>query len=161
MRSLTPFSYPGIKWLVARESTAYLMSYGGLLYDLTVGPMLLSRRFRWLAVTLTACFHCVNKLVFNIGIFPWVMIGSTLFFFEADLPRRILSSVPLLGVEPPRVSAAKRQMAPEMSLWRWIILLIMALFLLQQVQCPLLPALCNTCSPLAGTDAGPKCHVRR
>ena len=69
------------RWL-PWESTAYFMSYGGMIYDLIVGPMLFFDIFFWLAIALTLFFHLTNKLIFNIGIFPWLMIASTSLYFS-------------------------------------------------------------------------------
>lgn len=35
-------------------------------------------------------FHATNGVVFNIGIFPWVMAGATLIFFPPEWPRRLI-----------------------------------------------------------------------
>ena len=33
-------------------------------------------------------FNLINAAIFNIGIFPWFMLGATLIFFPPDLMRR-------------------------------------------------------------------------
>ena len=40
----------------------------------------------WFKIALVNCvlFHCMNKWLMNIGIFPWVMLASTTLFFEPD-----------------------------------------------------------------------------
>lgn len=70
---------------------AILFSYGGLFYDLLVIPMILWRRTRLLAYAVTIFFHMTNTLLFNIGIFPWLMMLATLIYFPIDVPRRLLS----------------------------------------------------------------------
>ena len=66
------------------------MSYGGLFYDLFVGLMLAYNPTFWIGIASTIFFHTMNKLVFHIGIFPYVMIASTSLFFRADWPSRTL-----------------------------------------------------------------------
>lgn len=77
-------TYFNEEWMV------YFFSYGGLLFDLLVVPCLLSRRLRPLAFSLALFFHLTNAWVFNIGIFPWMMIAATTLFFDPDWPRRFL-----------------------------------------------------------------------
>ena len=68
---------PIIGPLLAREETAWVMSYGGLLLDLLCVPFLLWRRTRIFAFLAVLSFHAINYLVFSIGIFPWLMLAST------------------------------------------------------------------------------------
>jgi hypothetical protein len=80
--------YPIIGPLYARPWLAWLMAYGGLLYDGLVVPMLLWPRTRLLAVAASVVFHVFNSITFQIGIFPYLAIGLCLFFFPADALRR-------------------------------------------------------------------------
>jgi hypothetical protein len=43
-----------------------------------------------LGVITTLIFHISNRLIFNIGIFPFVMIASITLYFNPDWPRRLL-----------------------------------------------------------------------
>jgi hypothetical protein len=66
------------------------MSWAGFLYDLTIVGWLLwprTRRFAYLAVL---AFHGVTQILFDIGMFPTIMVTSTLIFFAPDWPRRWL-----------------------------------------------------------------------
>lgn len=69
----------------------YGFSYGGLVYDLLVTPLLLIKRTRAMAYCLCLSFHLTNYYLFNIGIFPWFMIATTTIFFEPDWPRSFLN----------------------------------------------------------------------
>jgi len=62
---------------------AYAMSWGGALYDLTIPFWLSWRRSRLIAYFFVIFFHVMTALLFNIGVFPWVMITLTLIFFDA------------------------------------------------------------------------------
>lgn len=75
---------------LAHESAAWIFSYGGLFFDLLIVPLLLWRRTRPFAVALAVLFHATNAWLFQIGIFPWMMIAATLLFLPADWPRRFL-----------------------------------------------------------------------
>jgi hypothetical protein len=63
---------------------AYLFSYGGLLLDLLVVPLLLWRRTRVFALAAAVGFHLMNSRMFHIDIFPWFMIAATVLVFFPD-----------------------------------------------------------------------------
>jgi len=76
-------------WL-ARPSTGVWMSYGGLMLDLLMVPLLLWRPTRWLAFVGAVLFHGLNAYLFNIGYFPWLMLLVTgLVFFSPDQVARL------------------------------------------------------------------------
>lgn len=81
---------PWLHGLVGLKGTPLLFSYAGLLIDLCAAPLLLWRRTRWPAFAVVVLFHAMNSSLFEIGIFPWLMIGATLIFFPPDWPRRLL-----------------------------------------------------------------------
>jgi len=72
------------------EWAPLVFSYGGLLLDLLIVPLLLFPRTRWFAYLAGLGFHVLNSQLFDIGVFPWLMIGATLLFFPADWPRRLV-----------------------------------------------------------------------
>jgi len=80
-------NYPLIGPIFSKEWAGYLFSYGGLLFDLMVVPLLLWKRTRWFAFVAAIMFHLLNAIIFQIGIFPWFMIAATLLFFPPDWPR--------------------------------------------------------------------------
>lgn len=84
---------PVIGPLLAQEWVAYLFSWGGLAFDLLIVPALLWSRTRPWAYALALGFHLTNSVVFDIGIFPWMMIAATTIFFPPDWPRRLAARV--------------------------------------------------------------------
>jgi hypothetical protein len=62
---------------------AFLMSWAGAFYDLTIAYFLMNTRTRPFAYFLVIVFHLMTWLLFNIGLFPWIMIVSTLIFFPS------------------------------------------------------------------------------
>lgn len=64
------------------------LAWSGLVYDLSIGFLLLWGRTRWLALAATALFHLHNHFIFPIGIFPAMALSSTLIFFAPDWPRQ-------------------------------------------------------------------------
>lgn len=65
---------------------AYFFAWSSLLIDLLAVPLLLWRRSRVFTYGVLVLFHLLNSQLFNIGIFPWFMIGATLIFFDSDWP---------------------------------------------------------------------------
>ena len=65
-------------------------SWSGALYDLSIPFLLLFRRTRWFAFALVVIFHVFTKVLFPIGMFPYIMIVSTLIFFSEDFHTRII-----------------------------------------------------------------------
>lgn len=80
---------PLIGPLLDEPAVAYLASWWGALFDCTVVGWLLWRRSRPWAFAALAAFHLATAALFQIGIFPWVMILAALVFFAPDWPRRL------------------------------------------------------------------------
>jgi vitamin K-dependent gamma-carboxylase len=74
-----------------QEWVVYVGSYGALLFDLLIVPLLLWRRTRVAAFCVAVGFHLLNAQLFSIGVFPWLAIAATALFFPPDWPRRIVS----------------------------------------------------------------------
>ena len=69
----------------------YAMSWGGACFDLTIAGWLIWKRTRPFAYVVLVMFHIATGVLFpTIGMFPWIMIGATLVFFEPDWPVRIV-----------------------------------------------------------------------
>ena len=84
---------PIIGRVLTEEASVYIVSYGGLLFDLLIVPLLLWRRTRPTAFCVAVIFHLTNALWQPIGIFPWLSIAATALFFPPDWPRRILGAL--------------------------------------------------------------------
>lgn len=65
-------------------------SWAGALFDCTIVAWLLWSRSRRFAYGAVVIFHGVTGLLFQIGLFPIVMIAGTLIFFSPDWPLRVL-----------------------------------------------------------------------
>jgi len=97
---------PVIGPYVAHEWAAWAFSYGGLLFDLLIVPFLLWPRTRWWAFAAVALFNLLNGWIFQIGIFPWLALGTTFILFAPKLPHPIrsvwTSTVPAREITPRR-----------------------------------------------------------
>lgn len=76
--------FPLLGGLFQYDFTGLFMSYSSLLLDLLIVPALLWKKTRMPAFMLITLFHLMNAKLFAIGIFPWLMLGSSLLFFPPD-----------------------------------------------------------------------------
>ncbi|MEM8942348.1 MAG: HTTM domain-containing protein [Pseudomonadota bacterium] len=70
----------------------FAFSWFAFLFDTTIIAFMLWRRARPFAFVVILVFHYFTYLFFNIGLFPFIMVLSVLIFFEADWPRKLLST---------------------------------------------------------------------
>ncbi|MEO9482382.1 MAG: HTTM domain-containing protein [Ekhidna sp.] len=87
------FQYKANYWLIGPLLQAhwfqYAIAWGGIIYDGSIFFLLLHPKTRKLGFVLSIFFNLFNSIVFQIGIFPYLMIGLTVFFFPPDTIRRI------------------------------------------------------------------------
>ncbi|MCC5919568.1 MAG: HTTM domain-containing protein [Cyclobacteriaceae bacterium] len=79
--------YPIIGPLLAQEWYQYFVAYMGILFDGAIVPLLLWKKTRKYTVPAAFFFHLFNSFVFKIGIFPYMMLAMSVFFFEKDKVR--------------------------------------------------------------------------
>lgn len=60
----------------------YILSYGGILFDGLVVPLLLWKPTRKWAFAASIFFHLFNSIVFQVGIFPYLSLAFCMFFFS-------------------------------------------------------------------------------
>ncbi|MFP4844327.1 HTTM domain-containing protein [Winogradskyella sp. PE311] len=68
--------------LLQQKTVHYLIAYGGILFDGLIIPLLLFKPTRKYAFFVSIFFHLFNSLVFQIGIFPYLSLAFSLFFFS-------------------------------------------------------------------------------
>ncbi|MCC8424302.1 HTTM domain-containing protein [Mucilaginibacter sp. UR6-11] len=87
---------PVIGGLLTQVWVAYIFSWFGAIFDLFIGFLLLSNRYRRWAYVLVLIFHLSTGLFFKIGMFPYIMILVTLIFFSEKTHIRIINFLKLL-----------------------------------------------------------------
>ena len=88
---------------------AFAASWAGLVFDLAIVPALLWRRSRSFAYVAVVGFHLVTMRLFNLGLFPWIMMASSLIFLPPSWPRRRPPAIePIEGPIEPRAVRAPR-----------------------------------------------------
>ncbi|HYP98515.1 MAG TPA: HTTM domain-containing protein [Polyangiaceae bacterium] len=86
---------------------AFLFSWCGALFDLSVVPLLLFRKTRAPAYLLVLVFHVLTAQLFRIGMFPWIMIANATIFWSPDWPRRLFARIARARAAlPPGVAGA-------------------------------------------------------
>ncbi len=90
---------PLIGWFFKLGFTPHLFSWFGMVYDCTIVFLLLWRKTRPLAYVTVIVFHLLTGLMFQIGVFPLVMIGATLIFFSDQWHERLLNGLNGLTVK--------------------------------------------------------------
>ncbi|WP_420321275.1 HTTM domain-containing protein [Flagellimonas sp.] len=71
----------------------------GILFDLLIVPALLWRPTRKIAFGLSIFFHLFNSIVFQIGIFPYLSLAFTVFFFPPQTIRNIFLRPKTITIE--------------------------------------------------------------
>ena len=75
-------------WLVGeflqQQWVHYSIASFGLLFDFLIIPLLLWRKTRIFAFVAAVFFHLFNSFIFHIGIFPYLALAITLFFFPSE-----------------------------------------------------------------------------
>lgn len=81
---------PVIGFLLDKAWIAYFFSWFGAIYDLSIPFLLVIKRTRIIAYFLVIVFHVMTSLLFQIGMFPYIMIICTLIFFSESFHLKVL-----------------------------------------------------------------------
>jgi hypothetical protein len=95
---------PIIGKLLTQEWVAYAFSWSGALYDLFIPFLLLMPATRMGAFFMVVTFHILTRILFPIGMFPYIMILSTLIFFSPAWHERNFKWIGNLFNTPPSIS---------------------------------------------------------
>ena len=79
--------------LLQMEWVHYAMSWGGMLYDLSIPFLLMLNKTRIMAFILVVFFHVFTLILFPIGMFPHIMIFSSMVFFSSKFHEKILYQI--------------------------------------------------------------------
>jgi hypothetical protein len=82
-------NYPLIGAFLQQPSVHYFIAYAGILFDGLIIPLLLYKPTRKYAFFASIFFHVFNSIVFQIGIFPYLALAFSLFFFEPNIIRKL------------------------------------------------------------------------
>ena len=98
---------PVIGPLFSWKITPYIFSWIGMIYDTTIVFWLSWKKTRFLAYLTVIVFHLLTGLMFQIGVFPIVMIGATWIFFSPSFHERLVSYLEQLLPPKGKVATTK------------------------------------------------------
>ena len=128
---------PLIGSFLSKEWVAYAFSYFGALYDLGIIFLLLFKRTRLLGFVLVVIFHLLTRLLFPIGVFPFIMIVSSLLFFSSSFHHVCLDAInKIFGRFAFRAPSTKATMEEELTKMTKVRPIILGVFLLFQLLIP-------------------------
>ena len=119
--------YYSIGGLLQNETLHMFIGILGILFDLLIVPAFLWKPTRKLAFFASIFFHLFNSIVFQIGIFPYLSLAFSVFFFEPETIRRIF-----LKHKTPFIQ--KKVLVPS---YKNILLIVLGLYFSIQLVLPL------------------------
>ncbi|HNP67493.1 MAG TPA: HTTM domain-containing protein [Aequorivita sp.] len=129
------YDLPFLGDLMQQQWVHYAFSWSGALYDLAIPFLLLYRRTRWFAFALVVIFHVMTRVLFPIGMFPYIMIVSTLIFFDTGFHRKVIRFISkLLRIDYSKMVALSQ--TKKYRFKRNIALPILAIFFVIQLLFP-------------------------
>jgi vitamin K-dependent gamma-carboxylase len=107
---------PVLGRLLAEPWAAHAMSWAGAAFDLAVVPLLMMRRTRPFAYVCVVVFHLLTARLFQLGLFPYIMMFGSLLFLSPSWPRTLCARLGL----PRRTSAVPPEVVATMRVpWAW------------------------------------------
>ncbi len=107
--------------LLSWPPMAWIFSWGGMLYDTFIPLVLIQRRLWWLGYVAVIGFHVLVGLMFDIGVFPLVMILVAPVFFPSQIHQRIWQ---LLDARLPWLAPLQGEVPlPSQTVsrgWKWV-----------------------------------------
>lgn len=87
------YDLPIIGNLLQETWAIYAFSWAGALYDLSIPFLLFYKPTRLVAFGLVIVFHTLTRVLFPIGMFPYIMIVSATIFFDPSIHKKILDQL--------------------------------------------------------------------
>lgn len=75
---------PVLGWAFKQKLTPYVFAWAGMFYDTFIVFFLVNKHTRLVAYVFVVIFHVLVGILFQIGVFPLVMIAVTPIFFQAN-----------------------------------------------------------------------------
>ena len=85
--------FPIIGKLLLYDFTAYLFSWVSAIFDIFIFFLLINKRSRLISYFVAFIFHIMTAIMFPIGVFPYVMIASTLIFFNDNFHKKTIGFI--------------------------------------------------------------------
>lgn len=132
-------SIPFIGFIFKYKITAYIFSWAGMLFDTFIIAFLWMKKTRWLAYAAVVVFHTMTGILFQIGIFPLVMIFVVTIFFSSEWHEQLLTRMsqlfskkltPIFVTSASQTTTANRFLLPFLTVfflfqlifpWRYVL----------------------------------------
>lgn len=134
-RAADPVFGPILGTLLKQHWFADLVTYGGIAIDLTVGFLLWWQPTFWLGALIACVFHLLNFCLFNIDIFPFLMIASIGLFGHEDWPDKFIARL-MHQKNEINSNAIPRRTAPAVVAFICLYIVIQLFFPLRRVLYP-------------------------
>jgi hypothetical protein len=95
---------PVIGWLFNYVWVAFVFSWLGCLYDLSIPFLLSNRKSRIFGYAAVVGFHVLTAILFPIGMFPYMMMATALIFFSAAFHENVIRKIRALFNKRPQVT---------------------------------------------------------
>ncbi|MCB0792224.1 MAG: HTTM domain-containing protein [Flavobacteriales bacterium] len=113
-------------------------TYGGVLFDLLIGPLLWWKRTRKYALPFVLLFNLTNHNLFDdIGVFPFFMIAATVLFFDPEEIARWVGGRRKAAARKGRGAAAEAVETVEPRMWWPLVNALLAVYFVFQLFFPL------------------------
>ena len=120
--------------LMLKNWLHYTFSWFGAAYDLFIVVLLINRRTRIVGFILVVVFHLLTSLLFPIGMFPYIMIVSSLIFFSGSFHQKCLTGIiKLLHLPILLVENTKNYIPKNRSLYKSSIVVLSIFMFIQLV----------------------------
>jgi hypothetical protein len=127
---------PVIGWIFNYTCVAYMFSWAGCLYDLSIPFLLLNKKTRLMAYAAVLIFHVLTAILFPIGMFPYIMIATALIFFSAEFHKKIIE-VLARAIRIPKNAAPDKEYPFKSATTSKVLSIAFCLFLWVQVIIPM------------------------
>jgi hypothetical protein len=108
---------PGLGSIFAMPWAAHALSWAGALFDLAIVPLLLVRRSRPFAYVAVVAFHVLTARLFQLGMFPYIMMFGSLLFLTPSWPRLVASRWGWLGARAEHRAGEPTPLARPRWIW--------------------------------------------
>ncbi|MCP4522328.1 MAG: HTTM domain-containing protein, partial [Cytophagales bacterium] len=143
---------PLIGWLFRISWIPYVFAWIGMIYDLVIPFALRFNKTRLLAYLAVVVFHMLNTIMFNIGMFSYIMILATLIFFPSRFHINIINWFQKVFNQQKNIlNEIKTQYTPK---FHNLLLVILGVFFIVQLTLPFRYLLYPNPSQLFWTEEG-------
>lgn len=98
------YDIPMLGGLLQQRWVHFAFAWGGAAYDLAIPFLLYWKKTRWLAFALVVVFHALTRILFPIGMFPYIMIVAATVFLSPAWNRSVLRLIARLPIPFPKDS---------------------------------------------------------